>query len=656
MIDANKCSTSAAAGTTPLLDVANLSIKMGTKSHPRLLVHDVSMSVRAGDVLGIVGESGSGKSLTARALVRLLPPNLQATGDITFNGIQLQSCSQRELRRVRGNGISLLLQDPFTMLNPLQTVHTHIAESLPTEAKRSRPEVNAEVSARLGEVGLSPDVAKRYPFQLSGGMQQRVALAAALAKDPRLLIADEPTTALDVTTQAEILALIKRVQQQRDMALILITHDLRLAFSVCDAIQVMYAGSIAELAPVSELASRPAHPYSLGLLRADLPVTHYLDKIPSIPGRVPSADDVMDRCSFADRCGWVEDRCIKERPLLLTTGPGRATACLRSDEIADDLQADLDDGRVPSARGPKEHRTVGDALVEVSHLRKRYWISSLIGAKREVIALDNVSLHIGDGESVGLVGETGSGKTTVTRCILGLTQADEGTIQIEGVDATNFSKLKREQRRRIRASVQVIFQDPYASLNPALTVASTLREALEFGGSRSYRLTPAELLDSVGLPASFARRRPAALSGGERQRVAIARALAVRPRLLICDEPVASLDVSAQAQILELLRQIRCDTGMSMLFVTHDLSVVRQMTERLVVLYNGKVVEDGFSHEVLNQPRHEYTRRLVAAVPTGIAPNKPGDPQAPTALGKSFGPHRRTPDGGVRANTGEVNE
>jgi peptide/nickel transport system ATP-binding protein len=396
------------------------------------------------------------------------------------------------------------------------------------------------------------------------------------------------------------------------MALILITHDLRLAYSVCDTIQVMYAGAVVERAAARELSRQPLHPYSLGLALAELPVSHYVERIRSIPGRMPAADATSATCSFADRCAWAEDQCVEQRPPLRKIGPARWSACIRTGEIADDLRADL-----ACMTGPVRPRpaalAAGDPVVAVQGLRKTYRTSSLLGARREIVAIDGVSLQVADGESVGLVGETGSGKTTIARSILGLTCPDAGRIHIAGIDASDYRKLTRRERRTVRGCVQVVFQDPYASLNPALSIGATLSEALRFRAADGPEQTVGELLDSVALPAAFAARRPAALSGGERQRIAIARALARRPRLLICDEPVASLDVSAQAQILELLRQVRQELRMSMLLITHDLSVVRQMTDRIIILYHGKIVEEGATPTVLDNPAHAYTQRLLAA-------------------------------------------
>lgn len=595
-----------------LLRVQHLTVmapKLG-----RTLVRDVTLRVERGETLGIVGESGSGKSLTARSLIGLLPAGLQATGHAHFDGIPLISAPERTMRTVRGKRISLLLQDPFTMLNPLQPAGVHIGESLPRSVRRNRRLRREEIHRRLAEVGLDPDVADRYPFQLSGGMRQRVGTAAALAGDPEVLIADEPTTALDVTTQDDILRLLKSLQERRGMAMVMITHDLQVAFSVCDRIEVMYAGSAVEQAPASVM-TEPLHPYSLGLLRSELPVSQYVDELTSIPGDMPSPDSVRDVCAFAGRCDWAADPCLASRPQLVAVEPARASACVRIADIRQELHEAA--ARLERTASVAPVQRAGPSILELTEVGKAFRTSALIGPSRTAVALDGVSLTIAEGESLGLVGQTGSGKTTIARSILGLTTVDSGRIEVGGLDVTSYRRLNAADRKRIRRFVQVVFQDPYTSLNPALTIGSTLHEVLSLRGegARTADHEIAELLGQVGLPASYAERRPAALSGGERQRVAIARALAMRPELLICDEPTAALDVSAQAQVLELLRTIRRQSGMSMLFITHDLSVVRQMTDRVVVLYHGEVVEVGETARVLDQPEHPYTRRLIAAVP-----------------------------------------
>jgi len=626
--DVGAASTSRRAAEDPVLSITALNIAARRGDRDRTLVRDVSFSIGAGQAVGIVGESGSGKTMTARSIIGLLPPNVHANGDVRFAGIQLSGASERALRTVRGSRIGLLMQDRFTMLNPLQTAGTHVVESLPRQVRRTRSQARAEMRRRLAEVGLDPDlVARRYPFQLSGGMRQRVALAAALAGDPELLIADEPTTALDVTTQDEVLQLLRRLQQQRGMALLLITHDLRVAFSVWDRVLVMYAGSLLEEAPADELMAAPEHPYTLGLLLAEPPVSHLVGSLNPIPGSVPAADDVANTCAFASRCDWQQPQCAASRPELTPVSDSRASACIRLTDIRGQLRQRRMEVELPVTPPPPP---TGQPIAVISDLRRSHRTVRMLGRPETTVALNGVSFQIVEGESLGLVGETGSGKTTIARCLLGLDSPDSGTLRLAGIDVTNYRRLSRADRHSVRRLVQAVFQDPYSSLNPAFAVGTTLREAL---GVRGRVIDPdrqvGELLALVGLPASYSRLRPATLSGGERQRAAIARSLALQPRLLICDEPVASLDVSVQAQVLEVLRKVREQFAMSMLFITHDLSVVRQMTDRVIVLRNGDIVESGETPAVLDSPTHPYTIRLLESLPGHTTDARPGNETEP---------------------------
>jgi peptide/nickel transport system ATP-binding protein len=600
----------------PSLVVEGLFVTAGgPRDEPRrTLVRDVSFSIEPGATLALVGESGSGKSMTARAILGLLPQNVRSTGSVRFEDVEIVGARERELRRLRGARLSLLLQDPFTMLNPLQSAFDTVAESLPRSVRRARRLAREEVERRLLEVGVDPAVAgRRYPFQLSGGMRQRVALAASLAKDPQVLIADEPTTALDVTTQRDILELLAQLQRTRGMSLLLITHDLAVAFSVCDQVLVLYAGSTLEYGPSVVLAEQPAHPYTAKLRASSPPATHFVERLEAIPGTVPAADAVANQCAFAERCDWARPVCFSTYAIAKPVGEGHASACIRVDEI----RGELSRSRVWAGAGEAAagSLTATSAFLEVDELRKSYRTVSLVGKSRKVEAVRGVSFRIDAGESLGLVGESGSGKTSIARCILGLSAAEAGRIRLEGTDITDYGALSRRQLAQVRASVQMVFQDPYASLNPRLTIGSALAEA-----THARRVEQAEtatevaaLLQLVGLPEQYASRRPRALSGGERQRVALARALAIQPQLLVCDEPVASLDVSVQAQILELLREIRRQRATSMLFITHDLAVVRQMTERVIVLHDGQIVEAGPTADVLDAPTHPYTQRLLAS-------------------------------------------
>ncbi|ROO88979.1 peptide/nickel transport system ATP-binding protein [Actinocorallia herbida] len=579
----------------PLVEVDGLRVHRAADG--RTLLSDVSFAVEAGRSLAIVGESGSGKSLTVRALFGLLPSGLKASGNVDLAGVRVSE-KPKELRRLRGTTVSLLLQDPFTLLNPLRPVGKQISDGLP-RGKRTA----AEVARRLAEVGLPADVAERRPYELSGGMRQRVGLACALADDPQVLVADEPTTALDVTTQAEVLDLIRRVQRERGMAFVLITHDLRVAFSMCDDVLVLYAGRTVETGPADAVREGSRHPYTRALLAAEPPLDRRLAVLPSVPGNVPAHDAVTGRCGFADRCALASDTCRAGTPELRPAGPGRRSACVRADEVALTFTPEPALAAEPAPSDP-----AAPALLEIRGITRTFR-----GAKRP--ALGGIDLRVAPGEAVGIVGESGSGKTTLARCVVGLERPDGGTITFDGTSYTDLRALPKGDRARVLRGVQMVFQDPYSSLNPVRSVGAVLAEALRAAGREGGKTEVAALLDLVGLAPAVAARPPSGMSGGERQRVAIARAVAGRPKLLICDESVSALDVSVQAQILDLLAELRTSLSMALLFITHDLAVVRQITDRVYVLAEGTRREEGPTSRVLDAPADPYTRRLLASVP-----------------------------------------
>lgn len=607
----------------PLLAVEGLRLAATASGTPVPLLDGVSLTVGRGESVAIVGESGSGKSLTMRAAMGLLPDGVEVTGGtVRLDGTDLGTLPPRERAALRGHRMSLLLQDPFTMLHPQLTCGRQIADGLrpgfaaPGGGRARRAAVRAEVVRRLAEVGLDAAVADRHPHELSGGMRQRVATAAALAGDPDLLIADEPTTALDAANRRAVLDLLGELRARRGMGLVLVTHDLRAAFSAGDRVHVLYAGQILEQGPAARLQTGPGHPYTAALLAAEPSLTERYAELPALPGSVPPPGSRGSGCPFADRCPHTADLC-RTTPLLATPVPGapqdppHLTACLRAAELGPGLTPVR---RTVVERGGEEEGDPEPAPEQAAlHLRGLHRVFR--SPAGDHTALHEVDLTVRRGQIVALAGESGSGKTTLARIAAGLESADRGTCVVGGVPLTAGRRPTTAERRRLASRVQIVFQDPYSSLNPLRDVGATLREALTATRGRLPRAEAdaevARLLDQVRLPASYARRRPAALSGGERQRVAVARALAARPELLICDEAVAALDVSVQAQLLSLLGQLRDSEGFAVLFITHDLAVVRQLADRAVVMHRGRVVEQGPAARVLDRPEHPWTRRML---------------------------------------------
>ncbi|MFE6973277.1 ABC transporter ATP-binding protein [Streptomyces sp. NPDC057682] len=619
-----------APGAGPLLAVEGLRVAAtAAPGGPVPILDGVSLEVGRGECIGIVGESGSGKSLAMRAVAGLLPAGTAVTdGSVRIDGREVLDLSPRARHALRGRRVTLLMQDPFTMLHPQLTCGRQIADGLRDldgehTRRRAKKAVRADVERRLAEVGLSPDVADRYPHELSGGMRQRVAAAAALAGDPELLIADEPTTALDAANQRAVLDLLRGLQRSRRMGLVLITHDLRVAFSACDRVYVLYAGQVLEQGSSRDLESAPLHPYTAGLLASEPSVRERYAELPAVPGSVPAPGARGGGCPFADRCAHAAPVC-RDAPMTLLApdapegGEGRLSACVRLAEIRDGLAAPSARTPVGPGPAPSPEEPDRDAALVATAVDRTF--ASSAGDRA---ALRDVSLTVPRNTVVALVGESGSGKTTLARIAVGLETFDGGEVSVGGIALPRGRRPGTADRRRLAEQVQIVFQDPYSSLNPLRTVGATLREALAAASGGRGRVDPSAvdtLLAQVGLPAAYASRRPAALSGGERQRVALARALAARPRLLICDEAVAALDVSVQAQLLNLLVSLQRAEGFAVLFITHDLGVVRQIADRVAVMHRGRIVERGTAAEVLDAPRHPWTRRMIEALPEMAGP------------------------------------
>ncbi|PRZ39682.1 peptide/nickel transport system ATP-binding protein [Antricoccus suffuscus] len=599
--------TSTPHGTRAALDIADLSVAFRRDGRTVRIVDGLTIHVDPGEAVAIVGESGSGKTVTAKSALDLLPHGLHIKGDVRVQGRETGQLNDRDRRAMRGTEIAMIMQDPFTALNPLERCGTQITAALrrPNGRRLPKAERRTEAIRRLREVGITdPEVADRYPFELSGGMSQRVSIAAAIAQNPKVLIADEPTTSLDVTTQKEILELLARLRATHGLALVLITHDLRVAFSVCDRAYVMYAGQVVETARSAKLVASPAHPYTANLLLADPPLDRRVAVLANIPGSVPAPGARPTGCSFAPRCIWAQDKC-KEAPvgLVPVTDRDHLARCVRHEDIADEIRAmnrEHDRAEDTSNQRPRE-----GAVIATTAARRTY------GAK---VAVGGATIKVHNGESVGIVGESGSGKTTLARMLIGLTRPTSGEVLVGGVDLG--ARPSKDDWERVRSTVQMAFQDPFSTLNPHRTVGATLRDALRMVSGNDLHARTEELLDLVGLPASYANKMPAQLSGGERQRVAITRALARRPSVMICDEIVSALDVSVQAHILNLMRRLQNELGLGYVFITHDLAVVRQITDRIYVMQHGEIVEEGATEQVLDHPTQLYTRQLLDSIPT----------------------------------------
>ena len=585
---------------TDLLDVRGLSVAFGDVE----VVHDVSFTLGAGEALGIVGESGSGKTQTIMAVLRLLARGGKVTaGSVILDSRELLTLSPEEMRRVRGRGIALVSQDALSALNPAMTVGTQMAEPLIFNEGMSEEAALARSAELLDQVGIPGAKArlKTYPHQLSGGMRQRVLIAMAISGRPKLLIADEPTTALDVTIQAQILRLIDRLRRELDMALVLISHDLGVVAGVADRVAIMYAGRIVETASAEELFARPVHPYATALLEAkprlDRPADTALRPIPGLP---PDPSRPVGGCAFHPRCDHRIACCAEALPPLEPVKPGHLAACWCAAERLGFAETGVK--TMTRAEAGPEQIVVEDLCV---HYPVR---SGILGrATGAIRAVDGVSLAIPKGQTVALVGESGSGKTTTGRALLGLAPLSAGKVSYFGRDLVDI-----QRERSLPRLGQMVFQDPYGSLNARMTVGAALAEVLSVHGLDGK---VEDLLDSVGLRSEIARRHPHQLSGGQRQRVAIARALAIEPRFMVCDEVVSALDVSIQGQIVNLLMELQRTRGLTYLFISHDLAMVRHIAHQVVVMYGGKVMEQGSRDALFSAPRHPYTHALLAAVP-----------------------------------------
>lgn len=603
----------------------SLSARIGSMSVD--VLRHVSFTLEAGETIGLVGESGAGKSMIGRLFSQLLPPGFAVTaGELTFDGLNLITLPTAKRRQLLGKRIAFVPQEPMTALNPVLSIGGQFNEHLKrlsVGGVRSRRELAIKL---LSEVHL-PDAKSllgKYPHQLSGGMCQRVLIALAFAGDPALVVADEPTTALDVMTQARIMSLIAEMQKLHGTAMILITHDLRLAAHVCDKILVMYAGDVVESSHARKLLADPRHPYTRSLKRANPTISGPRMCLPTLPDQMPGLVELtaLSGCRFSPRCPVNADDCLAGGPTMLKVGLNHHVLCVPA--CASDTHGISEVAAPPAPSGTG----AGMPLVELKNVSRRFvtrgkWLSNAT----IVEAVRSVSLTIRQGEFIGIVGESGSGKTTVARMIAGLDRPSEGQILVRGKDAGLQTAEARSERLE---TLQMIFQDPQSALNPRRMVESLLTQAME-ADHRKYdaeerRQRAQYLLREIGLPGDSRRRYPSQLSGGQRQRVNIGRAICVAPKVLVADEIVSGLDVSVQAQILNLLLRLREELDISLLLISHDLSVVRYICSRVFVMHKGYVVESGPTEKVFDDPQHDYTRTLLAAVPPDDA-NAPWPPK-----------------------------
>jgi peptide/nickel transport system ATP-binding protein len=647
---------------SPVLEITDLSTHIQlTKSVVQAVGH-VDLAIEAGETLGLVGESGCGKSMTGLSIMGLLPPGGSIVGgSIKLADRELVGLPDTELRKIRGNDIAMIFQDPLTSLDPTKTIGYQVAEPVRLHQGASRSAAMDRAKEVLGLVGL-PRPAERlgdYPHQLSGGLRQRVMIAMALTCEPKLLIADEPTTALDVTIQAQILALLHDLKDRLGMAMLLITHDMGVIAGHADRVQVMYAGRMVEATDTGTLFRHMRHPYTHALL-ASIPRLDQDSKrrLLSIGGLPPDLSDPPPGCRFAPRCGRATDRCRTDEPPLTGETSAHLFSCWHPVDGPSGTGAT--DGATTRAQAVTERPAgpivadgvaAGTPLLEVRELVKEFPVTAGAILQRKVAAVhavSNVSFTVTAGETFGLVGESGCGKTTIGRVVVALERPNSGSVLLAGQD---ISALSRGELRRQRRDLQLMFQDPYSSLDPRMRVGSIIREPLTIqhvGTHRQQQQRVFDLLDEVGLPRNAVERYPHEFSGGQRQRIGLARALTLSPKVIVADEPVSALDVSIRAQVLNLMKRLQADHGLTYIVISHDLAVVKYMAERIGVMYLGKLVELGTADDIYQRAAHPYTAGLIATIPV------PDPEQAKAGQGaviKGELPSPVTPPSGCRFRT-----
>jgi len=619
-----------AAPADAVLSVRDLNVRFNTENGVVHAVRGIDFDLMPGKTLGIVGESGSGKSVTSMAVMGLLPDTAAVTGSVRLNGTELLGLSDKAMCRFRGNDLAMVFQDPLSSLTPVYTVGTQIVEALsvhnPGMSKQAKEARAVELMALVGIPSPHARL-KSFPHEFSGGMRQRVMIAIAIANNPRVLIADEPTTALDVTIQAQVLEVLHAAQEETGAAVVMITHDLGVVAGMADDIMVMYAGKPVETGSVDDIYYNPRMPYTMGLLGA-VPRVDVAEKTSLVPieGIPPNLTQAPTGCSFAPRCPLVVEACLRGEPgLLPVVGAGDGTlehraACIKSGSLGADVDVHqiFSAPEVPVSRFDAIPRTERKTVLELTDVRKHFPLLKGALIKRRigtVKAVDGLSFDIREGECFSIVGESGCGKTTTLLEIMEFHKDQDGEVTIGGL--SNKAASDARTKSAMRKELQMVFQDPTGALDPRFTVYEVLAEPLENSGMAkpAIRKRIMELMELVGLQPDHVNRFPNQFSGGQRQRIGIARALAVNPNLVVLDEPVSALDVSVQAGVINLLDKLRAELGLSYLMVAHDLSVVRHISNRVAVMYLGKIVEIGDVDSVFDNPRHPYTRALLSAIP-----------------------------------------
>lgn len=648
----------------PLLEVNNLKTQFKTDRGVVKAVDGISYTIERGEIFGVVGESGAGKSVTGLSILDLIDsPGEIVEGEIIYKGENLLDMSKEEIRSIRGNEIAVVFQDSTTALNPSFTIGSQISDIILEHNDISEQEARDRVVKLLKDVDI-PNAEERideYPHQFSGGMRQRALIAMALSCDPELIIADEITTGIDVTTQANILELLSELQDKHDLSMQFITHDMGVIAELCDRLGVMYAGKLIEVGSLDDIFQSPRHPYTVGLLKSLPQLASPKEKLQSIPGTMPDLIDVPSGCAFRDRCEHATEECAQVEPEMETVGDDHKSACLRIDEI--------DWSEVTNLTGKSKIKNMSDGgtkmitnrgenitkktVIDADHLKKYFnvesqsWIDSLLNEKKYVHAVDDVSLNIREGDTVGLVGESGCGKTTLGRTLTQLYEPDKGTVLFSG---QNISQIGKKELRNLRSEFQVIFQDPFSSLNPRRKVKNIIGRPMEIHDVVNNEEEKIErvkqLLTEVGLEESHLDRYAHEFSGGQKQRIGIARALAVEPDFIVADEPVSALDVSVQAKILNLLMDLQEKYNLTYLFIAHDINVVKNISDRIVVMYLGQIVEKGTVDEVFSPPYHPYTEILLSSVPD-LQPGMNEDRKSP----KGELPDPADPPSGCRFHT-----